>query len=60
LRIGYMCGFGDRKSQGFGMVQVDRGMLGEDIVLHLKVRSAVLRLIGPNEKELAVGAIRPE
>jgi hypothetical protein len=42
------------------MVQVGRGMLGEDIVLHLKVRSAVLRLIGPNEKELAVGAIRPE
>ena len=39
------------------MVQVDRGMLGEDMVMHLKAGSAVLRLIGPNEKELAVGAI---
>jgi hypothetical protein len=42
----------------FGMVEVDRGVLGEDMVLHLEARSAVLRLMGPNEKELAVGAIR--
>jgi CRISPR-associated endoribonuclease Cas6 len=60
LRIGYACGFGDRNSQGFGMVEVDRGVLGEELVMHLKARSAVLRLMGPNEKELAVGAIRLE
>jgi hypothetical protein len=44
----------------FGMVEVDRGVLGEDMVLHLEARSAVLRLMGHNEKELAVGAIRLE
>jgi len=32
----------------------------EDRLVHLKARSAVLRLMGPNEKELAVGAIRLE
>jgi hypothetical protein len=58
--IGYACGFRDSNSQGFGMVEVDRGVLGEDMVMHLKARSAVLRLMGPNEKELAVGAIRPK
>jgi hypothetical protein len=47
-------------TRGFGMVEVDRGVLGEDMVLHLEARSAVLRLMGPNEKELAVGAIRLE
>jgi hypothetical protein len=44
----------------FGMVEVDRGGLGEDMFLHLEARSAVLRLMGPSEKELAVGAIRLE
>lgn len=44
----------------FGMVEVDRGVLGEELVMHLKARSAVLRLMGPNEKEFAVGAIRLE
>jgi hypothetical protein len=42
------------------MVEVDRGVLGEDLVMHFKARSAVLQLMGPNEKELAVGAIRPK
>jgi hypothetical protein len=42
------------------MVEVDRGVLSEDMVMHLKAWSAVLRLMGPNDKELTVGAIRPE
>jgi hypothetical protein len=42
------------------MVEVARGVLSEDMVMHLKARSAVLKLMGPNDKELAVGAIRPE
>jgi hypothetical protein len=42
------------------MVEVARGVLSEDLIMHLKARSAVLKLMGPNEKELTVGAIRPE
>jgi len=60
LRIGYAYGFGDSNNQGLGMVDLDRGVLGEDLVMHFKARSAVLQLMGPNEKELAVRAIRPK
>jgi hypothetical protein len=42
------------------MVEVDRGVLSEDMVMHLKEWSAVLRLMGPDEKKVAVGAIRPK
>lgn len=37
------------------MVEVDRGVLSEDMVMHLKEWSAVLRLMGPDEKKVAVG-----
>ena len=42
------------------MVEVALGVLSEDMIMHRKARSAVLRLMEPNDKELAVGAIRPE
>jgi hypothetical protein len=42
------------------MVEVDPAVLGEAMVMHLKARSAVLQLMGSNEKDLAVGTIRPE
>jgi hypothetical protein len=43
----------------FGMVEVDRGVLGEDMVMHLEARFAVLQIMRFNEKEHAEQGAMP-
>jgi hypothetical protein len=46
-------------TRGFGMVEVDRGVLGEDMVMHLEARFAVLQIMRFNKKEHAEQGAMP-